>query len=94
MATTGGILHPNSNNFMQDGARIEYFWSTGVGSGSGSFTSGHHHLANFGGAIGNVERQHFNTTSELQGFFIERADQSAFDLVSLDFRVQGTFSNL
>lgn len=73
--------------FVEDGVHVEAFWAD---ANSGSFVGGHFHIGP--GSTGNAEFQHFNSESELQGFFIERADLSPFSLTSLDFLVTDTTS--
>lgn len=87
VSTSGGRLVGNDANFAVDGLHVEAFWRTGT-----SFVPGHFHFVADGLGTGNVESQHFNTLSDLQGFFIENLDGSAFSLASLDYRVSGTTS--
>ncbi len=78
-------LNPSSSTFVESGVAVEAFWATSIGSPSGSFTGGHFHGAG-------TESQHFNGSDQLQGFFLESADGTPFDLVSLDYRVSSTGS--
>ncbi len=77
--------------FIDGDFHVEAFWFTNTGTASWGTAGGHYHMTT-DGAHGNIERQHFNTSSQLQGFMIRRTDNQAFSVGSLDYRVAGNTS--
>lgn len=61
---SGGKLVSGSQNFTDGGFYVEAFTAV-----QGSFGAAHFHIASDTGNSGNAERQHFNGSGNLQGFF-------------------------
>ncbi len=80
---TGGLLHPTSQNFQEEGLHVESFW---VPNNARTFVHGHfHHVENgYEGTHG------FATAAGLgpdrQGLYIRRQDGAAFDLLGHRYR--------
>lgn len=84
IVTTGGVLHPGSPRFVEDGLHVEAFWASQIGSPRGRFIVGHFHPPDL--ATGG-EAQHFGWHHELHGIYLRRTDGQPFSLRSLDFRI-------
>ncbi len=84
-----GALVFDSQNFVEEGLRVEGFWAPNDETG---FVRGHFHQL-----WRNYETSHGWESSpglgpDRNGIYISRVDGGAFDLISLDYQVQGVLS--
>jgi hypothetical protein len=78
-----GVLNVNSQHCTVGDFYIEAFWAQNIGSASGGFTNGHFHPST-------GEEQHFNLSTDLQGFFIQRSDLADFSFSAIDYIVRSS----
>lgn len=84
VAAAGGLLHPESPRFVEDGVHVEAFWAVQIGKPRGGFIKGHFHPPDLAAGF---EGQHYGSTHELHGVYLRRVDGRPFSLRSLDYRV-------
>lgn len=74
-------------DWIEAGARYSGFWLTDVGTPQGGSQIGHTHLNGngFGGHIGDLPHSWYD---DLQGGVLTLLDGGAFDVVSIDYRIE------
>lgn len=83
---SGGLHGPYA--WMENGARIEGFWATDVGTTAGDYQQGHLHPVDgrVGRDTGVYESTH-SWTGDMLGLIITLDTGGTFDLVSIDYKV-------
>lgn len=88
---TGGILHPTSHNFQEDGVHVEAVWAPSTHEG---FIQGHfHHIENgfeTSHGFGDADAEGWY---DLQGFYLKMVDGRPFTLISIDYRLRVDLQN-